>query len=163
MSKIMEAIGLGVQADFCTLYLGGERLNCFIPKHVAQKISDCYNFFEQHNLAEVERKLAEYEQIATIVSKYTCTAICTKTGRYDEIHDIICPPKPKTTVGDLKPGGGDRVKTINTDEDQNVYIRPESCHNIDMAIKSGMVVMMYEKDNSLCLIHKDTPCEIVKG
>ena len=159
MSKIMEAIGLGVQADFCTLYLGGERLNCFIPKHVAQKISDCYNFFEQHNLAEVERKLAEYEQIATIVSKYTCTAICTKTGRYDEIHGIICPPKPQTTVGDLRLS--DRVllkdNYFNTTDEARLASMGDG-----YTIKKGCIAMVYEQSGCVIAVPKDTPCKIVR-
>ena len=160
MSKIMEAIGLGVQADFCTLYLGGERLNCFIPKHVAQKISDCYNFFEQHNLAEVERKLAEYEQIATIVSKYTCTAICTKTGRYDEIHDIICPPKPKTTVGDLKPGDFAVFITAN-----DFWEGIKFSINRRKNTADGNNVSIYPLNGKCTAIQvsKLTPCKIVEG
>ena len=46
MSK-MEARDLGVQADYCTLYLDGERLDSFIPKHIAAEIVERWQMVDE--------------------------------------------------------------------------------------------------------------------
>ena len=58
MSK-MEARDLGVQADYCTLYLDGERLDSFIPKHIAAEIVERWQMVDEIKADEIKGVLQQ--------------------------------------------------------------------------------------------------------
>ena len=136
------------------------------PIGCLDEIAKRYNFFEKHDIAEVERKLEVLEEIRRFIDSTNKEPhIPLYKDLWDRAVDIVCLVKPTpTTVGDLKPGAGDRVRILDDEAVMNeIFIRPRSCEDIDKGIKPDEVVMMYEKDNSLCLVDKLTPCEIVKS
>ena len=98
------------------------------------------------------------EEIEDLILGYHITA--SDRFKVAEIKKLLH-LKSQTTVGDLEPGAGDRIRRKD-EERSSIYLRPESCLNLDEAIEDGKVIMMYEKDNSLCLMDKSTPCERVE-
>ncbi|MCP4566784.1 MAG: hypothetical protein GY841_04290 [FCB group bacterium] len=132
-----------------------------------QEVADGYSLIENHGgIDEVERKLQALEEVITLAKTAHFAGSALKNQEaYRQLGLMVYQRlivHPLLTVGDLKPGKGDRIK-LKDSGDSNIYIRPESCANIDEVIERGRVVMMYEKDNSLCLKLKDTPCEKVWG
>ena len=110
--------------------------------------------------AEVERKLKILDGLPRDIENSLAVNRSAENLRIylQSLKSVITGPK-QTTVGDLKPGGYNRVRIEPfTRKGDNVYLRPKSCESIDSVIKCDSVVMMYVKNNSLCLWHKLTPC-----
>ena len=153
-------------------YIDGRYIKCTDGRSVLQacnpndfmkELAERWTFIEKHkSLAEVERKLAFADYVAELMRKWgDYTGVTLRASVFKLIAKYYYEKtKPPLTVGELKPGADDRIRLL--EDDINIYLIPESCENIDSAVRPNVVVMMYEKDNSLCLVDKSTRCEIVR-
>ena len=132
-----------------------------------EKIAKRYNFFEQNDIAEVERKLEALEDLPKLWTGalFEWMGSLTRSGVKDEIEkclqkckpDTIDPPHP--TVGDLKPGDFAVFITAN-----DFWEGIKFSINRRKNTADGNNVSIYPLNGKCTAIHvaKTTPCERVK-